>query len=221
MVTTLPELLPQTGAAAIFPSNASSDNFFSHGATFSPATPNPEGIITISGLNPAKYYSFTIFASRNGVTNIRDAKYTFTGAGTEKMDTLNASNNTSRVAEVVSVSPSAEGIITMKVEAWISNNTSAEKFYFLGAMKMTISDTPTGLFTPKSTPAIEGFYNNGVLKIGDYTGRINVFNLTGSLAARRSIRIWLYSNEFAKRCLYSNNFKRQSQTFCQRIILCN
>ncbi len=171
-----------SGAAAIFSSNASSDNFFAHGATFSPATPNPEGIITISGLNPAKYYSFTIFASRNGVTNIRDAKYTFTGAGTEKMDTLNASNNTSRVAEVVSVSPSAEGIITMKVEAG-PNNTSAEKFYFLGAMKMTISDTPTGLFTPKLTPAIDGFYSNGVLKIGDYTGRINVFSLTGSLVA--------------------------------------
>lgn len=45
------------------------------------------------------------------------------------MDTLNASNNTSRVAEVVSVSPSAEGIITMKVEAG-QNNTSAEEILF-------------------------------------------------------------------------------------------
>jgi len=173
-----------TGAAAIFAGNATTDNFFGNGAVWGTTPANPEGIITLSGLNPAKFYSFKIFASRTGVTNIREAKYTMTGLGAAVSDTLSASNNTSRIAEIIDIKPTAEGVITFKTEAG-PNNNSAEKFYFLGAMKITVSDTKTGIFTPKSAEKINAFYNNGVLKLADYTGMVRVYGLAGNLVAEK------------------------------------
>jgi len=172
-----------TGEANIFAGNATADNFFGNGALWGTTAANPEGIITLSGMNPAKYYSFKIFASRTGVTNIRDARYTMTGLTTVS-DTLNASNNTSRIAEILNVKPTAGGVITFKTEAG-PNNTSAEKFYFLGAMKISVSDSPTGLFSPKSTNSVNAYYNNGMLKIDDYTGTVRVYGLAGNLIAEK------------------------------------
>lgn len=172
-----------TGEATVFAGNATADNFFGNGALWGTTAANPEGIITLSGMNPAKYYSFKIFASRTGVTNIRDARYTMTGLTTVS-DTLNASNNTSRIAEILNVKPTAEGVITFKTEAG-PNNTSAEKFYFLGAMKISVSDSPTGLFTPKSTNAINVYYNNGMLKLEEYTGTVRIYGLAGNLIAEK------------------------------------
>ncbi|NCB67654.1 MAG: hypothetical protein EOM47_02250 [Bacteroidia bacterium] len=175
-----------TGNAAIFSGNAGADNFFGNGAVWGTTAANPEGIITFSGLNPAKFYSFKIFASRTGVTNIRDARYTMTGLGADVSDTLNASNNTSRIAEISNVKPTAEGVIVFKTEAG-PNNNSAEKFYFLGAMKISVSDAPTSVFTPKSTETINAMYNNGVLKLSDYTGLVRVYGLAGNLVAEKQV----------------------------------
>lgn len=173
-----------TGDAAIFAGNAGADNFFGNGAVWGTTPANPEGIITLSGLNPAKFYSFTIFASRTNVTNIRDAKYTMTGSNGTKSADLNASNNTTNVANILSVKPTAEGVITFKTEAG-PNNNSAEKFYFLGAMKITVSDTETGLFTPKSAETINAYYSNGLLKLADYTGMVRIYGLAGNLVAEK------------------------------------
>lgn len=173
-----------TGDAAIFAGNAGADNFFGNGAVWGTTPANPEGIITLSGLNPAKYYSFTIFASRTGVTNIREAKYTLTGSNGAKSADLNASNNTTTVAKIMSVKPTTEGVITFKTEAGPLNN-SAEKFYFLGAMKIAVSDTETGIFTPKSVETINAFYNNGLLRLADYTGIVRVYGVAGNLVAEK------------------------------------
>lgn len=173
-----------TGDAAIFAGNAGSDNFFGNGAVWGTTAANTEGVITLSGLNPAKFYSFKIFASRTGVTNIREARYTMTGLGAAVSDTLSASNNTSRIAEILNVKPTAEGVIVFKTEAGPSNN-SAEKFYFLGAMKISVSDTQTSLFNPESNSGINAWYNNGVLRLSDYTGRVRVYGITGNLITEK------------------------------------
>ena len=107
-----------------------------------------------------------------------------TGMGVAVSDTLSASNNTSRIAEISNIKPTAEGVITFKTEAGPSNN-SAEKFYFLGAMKISVSDTQTALFSPKSNNLINAFYNNGVLKMNDYTGLVRIYGLTGNLVAEK------------------------------------
>lgn len=173
-----------TGNAAIFAGNAGIDNFFGNGAIWGSTAANPEGIITFSGLNPEKFYSFTIFASRTGVTNIRDAKYTMTGSNGAKTADLNASNNTTDVTNIMSVKPTTEGVITFKTEAG-PNNSSVEKFYFLGAMKIAVSDTETALFTPESIEKINAYYANGLLRIADYTGTVRIYGLTGNLIAEK------------------------------------
>ena len=171
-----------TGDAAIFVQNATSDNFFCNGAVWGSVAANPEAIITLSGMNPAKYYTFTVFASRTGVTNIRDAKYTFTGASGAKSANLNASNNASNVAVVIDVVPNADGTVVFKSEPGPDNN-SAEKFFFLGAMKIKPADNPTSVESVKANETLKVFYTNQTLRLGDYTGQVKVYNLTGGLIA--------------------------------------
>lgn len=171
-----------TGDAAIFVQNATSDNFFCNGAVWGSVPANPEGIITLTGLNPEKYYSFKIFASRTGVTNIREAKYTMTGSGAAVSDTLNAGNNVSRIAEIWNVRPTTEGSIVFKSEAGPSNN-SAEKFFFLGAMKIITTNTPTAVENVTVDNKLNALYVNNTLKINDYTGLVKVYNVAGSLVA--------------------------------------
>lgn len=169
-----------TGDAAIFVSNASSDNFFCNGAVWGTNVANPEAVITLTGLNPAKYYTFSIFASRTGVSNIRDAKYTFTGANGAKSANLDASNNTSNIGVVSSVMPTAQGEIVFKSEPG-ANNNSPEKFFFLGAMKITLSDTPNAVQNINDGTKLKLFYINNTLRTANYTGLIQVYNIAGKL----------------------------------------
>lgn len=169
-----------TGDAAIFVQNATSDNFFSNGAVWGTTPANPEGIITLTGMNPAKFYSFTVFASRMSVTNIRDAKYTFTGGNGAKSAELNASNNTSNVAVIANVQPTAQGEIVFKSEAGSANN-SAEKFFFLGAMKIAVSSTATSTNNVNENSKLHVFYSNNNVRMGDYTGRVKLFDTTGKM----------------------------------------
>ena len=170
-----------TGDAAAFPKSATSDNFFGNGAVWGTTQANAAGIITFSGLDAMKTYSFTIFASRTGVTNIRDARYTFAGSGASKSTVLNASNNVSQVAVVEDVMPTSGGVITFTTEAG-PENTSAEKFYFLGAVKMTAKGGVTSVERPE-LPVMQAYYSNGVLRTGDYTGLVRVYNISGSRVA--------------------------------------
>jgi hypothetical protein len=171
-----------TGDAAMFVQNATSDNFFCNGAVWGSVAANPEAVITLSGMNPAKYYTFTVFASRTSVTNIRDAKYTFTGSNGSKSANLNASNNVSNVAVVIDVVPNADGTVVFKSEPGPDNN-SAEKFFFLGAMKIKSADNPTSVEDVRANETLKVFYSNQTLRLGDYTGLVKVYNLTGSLVA--------------------------------------
>jgi lysophospholipase L1-like esterase len=166
-----------SGDASIFPSSAASDNFFGHALLWGTTPANPDGIITLSGLDASKYYSFTIFASRTGVTDNRETLYTLTGNGAAKMVTLDPANNTSKVAKLDSIRPDAAGIITFKCEAGVNNNSS-NKFFFLGAMKITIANQQTAVNTPfanKLTP----YYSNGILKMNEYTGLVKIYDIAG------------------------------------------
>jgi lysophospholipase L1-like esterase len=166
-----------SGDAAIFPSSVTSDNFFGHGLVWGAVPANPKGIFTISGLDPNKYYSFELFGSRTGVTDNREALYTITGSSTPKTATLDAANNISNIAKLIDIKPTPEGVITVQCEAGVAN-TSANKFYYLGAMKMTIADSPTALNSP-SVKNWSPYYSNGVLKINNYTGLVKIFDVSG------------------------------------------
>lgn len=169
---------PTGEASEIFPSTATSDNFFGHGNAWSITPANPEGIFTLTGLDKTKYYSFKIFASRPSSSDNRESQYTITGS-TTKVSSLNASTNTSQVAKIDSIFPDNSGIISVKCNAG-ANNTTSEKFYYIGAMKITVLDNQTGVNAPNAV-GFNAYYSNGVLKVADYTGRIKVYNLSGTV----------------------------------------
>lgn len=169
---------PTGDAAVIFPSTATSDNFFGHGNAWGSTPANPEGIFTLSGLDKTKYYSFKIFASRPSSGDNRDSQYTVTGSNS-KVNSLNASVNISQFAVIDSIIPDNSGTITIKCNAG-PNNTTNEKFFYIGAMKITVTDSRTGLNVPSAVP-LNAFYSNGTLKIKDYSGKIQITDFSGKI----------------------------------------
>lgn len=171
-----------TGDAAIFPGSATADNFFGHALAWSPAAPNPKGVFTLSGLDPAIYYSFSIFASRLSSTDNREAKYSLDTKTGVVSASLDASNNTTNVAKIMNVQANANGVITITTEAGDNNNNS-NKFYYLGAIRISKSTQPNNVKTLGDGGDLQLFYNNGVVQINQYTGPVQVFNMNGKTIA--------------------------------------
>lgn len=167
--------------AAVFPSTATSDNFFGHGNAWGSTAANPEGVFTLSGLDKTKLYSFSIFASRVASDN-RETLFTISGNKT-KTATLNAAVNVSELAKVDSLFPDNDGIITVKCQAG-PNNSTAEKFFYIGAMKIEQFSTNTGTVNV-SESTLSVYYSNRLLKISDYTGIVKVYSVTGGLIAEK------------------------------------
>ncbi len=120
-------------ASIDIPSTATSDSFFGSEVAFGGVT-EATGGITIEGLNPAKKYSFTIFASRTGVTDNRETQYVIEGATSETIY-LDAANNTSNTVSSSGIYPTESGVITITASPG-PNNTNSSKFYFFGCLKM-------------------------------------------------------------------------------------
>ena len=122
-----------------FPSSAAADSFFGNTVVFQSAT-EPTGGFTLTGLDPTKYYSFSIFASRNGVGDNREAIYTVTGSSAS-VGALDASNNTMNTATVMNIQPNGSNAIVFTAAPGPNNNNSSG-FYYLGAIEMISSDAP-------------------------------------------------------------------------------
>lgn len=131
---------PGGAAGANFVSTATQDNMFTHVGPFGGQTTNPKGTIVLSGLNDSTAYSFIFFASRMGVGDIRETKYTVTGSSSNSAF-LNAAGNTSNVASVTGIYPNA-GSISIDVEAGPNNNNGATKFSYIGAMRVDYTLVP-------------------------------------------------------------------------------
>ncbi len=176
-----------SGDAAVFPGTATSDNFFGHALVWGSVPPNPKGVITLSGLNPIKFYNFTIFASRMGVSDNRDAKYSMETKNGVLTRILNASDNSSKVATFLNVQPSTSGEILLTIEAGENNNNSS-KFFYIGAMKISISDEPNAVNQVSDKNQLIATYQNGTLKLNDYTGKVEVFDVSGrKISAGQSV----------------------------------
>ena len=129
------------GAAAGLPGVATRDNLFGNLVDFGGNTA-PQAQLTISGLNPALTYDFGFFGSRMGVGDNRETSYTVTGAN-NGVGLLNTANNSSEMAFVNGIAPTANGTITVDVTAG-ANNTSANRFYYLGVMTINPVPAPAG-----------------------------------------------------------------------------
>lgn len=126
-------------ASLPFPSSAAADSFFGNTSEFQGAT-EPTGGFTLAGLDPTKYYSFSIFASRNGVGDNREAQYTVAGS-TTVVDALNASNNTMDTASAMNIQPNGSNSIVFTAAPG-PNNNNGSGFYYLGAIEIITSDAP-------------------------------------------------------------------------------
>lgn len=107
--------------SAVFPDNAMSNSFF--------IQDNTARAIVLSGLDPAKIYDFSFFASRmlSGSTEIRNTQYTIAG----RTAVVNALNNTSNLAQIQGIKPTAGGQITVTVL-----RPAGSSFAYLNAMVM-------------------------------------------------------------------------------------
>ncbi|MCK7590677.1 T9SS type A sorting domain-containing protein [Subsaxibacter sp. CAU 1640] len=130
---------PTPDASLPFPSSAAADSFFGNTAVFQGAT-EPTGGFTLTGLDPTKYYSFSIFASRNNVSDNREAIYTVAGSSAS-VGYLNASNNTMNTATVMNIQPNGSNAIVFTAAPG-PNNDNGSGFYYLGAIEMITSDAP-------------------------------------------------------------------------------
>ena len=140
-----------------FQSSATRDSFF--GATNSNfnGNINPTGGFTLSKLDPNKFYSFSVFSSRMGVSDNRETLFT-TIAATTNSQTLNPANNTKNTADILNIQPNERGEIIFQAEPGFNNNNS-NGFYYLGAVKLVISNTPISDIT--SNPELTLVYPNG------------------------------------------------------------
>ena len=142
-------------ASLPFLATSTRDSFYGEMVAFNGVT-NTSGGFTLSGLDPTKYYTFKIFASRTGVTDNRETLYTVTGSSTLTA-TLNAANNTSNIAQVFNIQPLANGTITFQATKG-ANNTNGNGFYYLGAIQLIKTATP---YVDPSVPTLSLVYPNG------------------------------------------------------------
>lgn len=112
-----------------FPGTATRDAFYVQNGATSSAT------FTFSGLNVNNYYSFTIFACRDGVTDNRESLYTIAGITTGTA-TLNPSSNTTNVATVNNIKPAVDGTITITITKG-ANNVNGSGYAYINAFKIT------------------------------------------------------------------------------------
>jgi hypothetical protein len=122
-----------TTASNAFTATATADSLFGNTEIFNGLT-NIAPAFKFAGLNPAASYSLTFFASRTGVSDNRETRYTATGATTNSVD-LNPSNNTNQVALISNLRPDSNGEIKIEL-APSPNNNNANHFTYLNALRL-------------------------------------------------------------------------------------
>jgi hypothetical protein len=101
-------------------------------------TANPAFKFTLSGLNTGKTYTFTMFASRTGVSNNRNSSYTFAGLANTTVE-LQAANNTSNVVTTGTLAPTAGGNIDFTLGLGTGNDSG---FAYIGGMQINVVPEP-------------------------------------------------------------------------------
>lgn len=131
-----------TGDAAMFDAQTTRDSLYGCTEPWYDQTQPTIGV-TLTGLNPALTYDFTLFASRLGTSDNREAQYDAMGlnSGTAL---LNSVGNVSEVAIIAGISPTPAGEIMVEAQPGPNNNNSYG-FYYWGAMKVDIVPEPASL----------------------------------------------------------------------------
>lgn len=131
-----------TSGTAPYPSFATSDSFYGNALQeWTGFQPIPKSTVTFSNLTVGTSYSFTFFASRTGVSDNRNSRYTVTGTGPATFAELNAANNVLGTVTISNVTPDSLGRITLDVAPGTGNN-NPYGFYYLGVAQVTYVPEP-------------------------------------------------------------------------------
>ena len=94
----------------------------------------------IDGLAPSWHHTLTFYASRSGVSDSRQTRYTVTGAGSASVD-LEVANNTSNTAVLFNVVSAQDGNIEVALSPGPTNN-SLGHYTYLGSLQIDAQPGP-------------------------------------------------------------------------------
>ena len=116
----------------VIPSSVSTNSYYGNGIGVWLGKSVKESQLMLLNLDKTKTYDMCFFASRNGVTDNREAEYLVQGDNGETA-VLDAANNASKTSCVSGIHPNSEGKITITIRPG-PNNNNASGFYYLGAI---------------------------------------------------------------------------------------
>ena len=122
-----------TTSSSTLAGNATRDSLYGNTETFN-ALSDVFPSFKLTNLNAERTYSFTFYASRTGVSDNRETRYTVSGQNTGSA-VLDAANNVNATVLVGGIKPDGSGAITISL-APTANNNSANHFTYLGALRM-------------------------------------------------------------------------------------
>lgn len=119
--------------SAIFAPNATRDSLYGNTETWNSLSDIAPSF-KLTGLNPERVYNITFYASRLGVSDIREASYTIEGESTTIV-AFDPSNNIDDIITAMGIVPDAMNEITISL-APTENNNNGYHFTYLGVMKV-------------------------------------------------------------------------------------
>lgn len=123
-----------TTSSSVFPADATSDSLFGNTETFN-SLANIFPSFRLTGLDPGQGYDLTFYASRTGVADNRETRYTLVGANTVVTD-LQCAANINNTATARLVYPTAAGDIVISLSPSPLNN-NGNHFTYLGVMRVS------------------------------------------------------------------------------------
>jgi hypothetical protein len=167
-----------TTSSILYPPTATRDSLYGNTELWQ-GLENIFPVFKIIGLDPSATYTFTFYASRTGVADNRETRYTVTGAA-EAIAHLDAANNVTNTVTVPSVSPDPANEITIALTPG-DNNNNGNHFTYINVLQIVAStgerylidfgapgsptdivEAPASAFWNNITPAI-GATDTGVL----------------------------------------------------------
>ncbi len=186
-----------TTASTRFPSSATRDSLYGNTLLFG-GLENVTPVFQLIGLTPGSGYNLTFYASRTGVTDNRETRYTVTGTTEQQVD-LNVANNVNEVATVSGMVPNGLGEITVALTPG-PNNNNGNLFTYLGVMAVQSVADPSirllfdlgagGATTGTITPDPGTQWNNVVTSVGtDPAGRLDTVVTTNGIVTGHTFQM--------------------------------
>jgi hypothetical protein len=119
--------------SSVYPVDATRDSLYGNTEAFNNLT-DIFPSFKLTGLDPVTKYTLTFYASRTGVSDIRETDYTVTGASSG-LATLDAANNIDLSASVADISPDGAGEIRIDLTP-SANNNNGNHFTYLGVLQV-------------------------------------------------------------------------------------